>query len=157
MMDTRVLHSVLLPSLAACLLLSVLSCGAPAEKGEFVRQSGKTSDGYVFSVDMSDSLCLHALYFYTMIDASPSVFEKMPDIIPLQVKAVSPSGKVYMENVGIRKDGFSKASFYSRRYEPLYRSGFSLSEYGQWSVRVMIPGEERFKGLRGLGLKHEKL
>ena len=139
MMDTRVLHSVLLPSLAACLLLSVLSCGAPAEKGEFVRQSGKTSDGYVFSVDMS------------------SVFEKMPDIIPLQVKAVSPSGKVYMENVGIRKDGFSKASFYSRRYEPLYRSGFSPSEYGQWSVRVMIPGEERFKGLRGLGLKHEKL
>lgn len=136
------------------LFVSAVSCGAPEETGAFVRSTGKDDGGnYRFSVDYGDSLCRYSLYFYTVIDASTDDFDAMPRIIPLEVEAISPSGRLYGETVGIDKDSCMRRSSYSRQYESLYRNGFVPVEYGQWTFRVKVIGEERFPGLRGLGLK----
>ena len=157
-MRISVRHIIRLLSIWAALLSFAVACGEPVENGTFVKQSERTPEAeYEFSVDLSDSLSRHALYFYTVIDASADTFENMPGVIPLQVEAVSPSGRTYRETVGMDKNDCIGGSLHSKQYEHVYRSGFSPVEYGIWTVRIAVPGEERFPGLRGFGLRHVKI
>lgn len=144
---------------AVLLLLAALSsCAAPEENGTFVRNTGKSpGDSYSFTVDLGDSLCRHALYFYTVMDASAKDFDSMPRLLQLRIEAVSPSGDVFSEEAGIDKYSYTRRGSFSVQYESLYRSGFTPVEYGRWAFRVEVLNGDDFPGLRGLGLKHEKL
>ncbi len=139
------------------LILASVSCSEPDGKEKFVRQNARGSDGsYCFTVDFSDSLCRYTMSFYTMADVSDRDFADMPKIIPLSIRAVSPSGRTYAETVGLDKDSHIRNDSFSKQYESVYRRGFSPVEYGEWTIMVTIPGEARFQGLRGLGLKYVK-
>lgn len=138
-------------------VLIVSACGAPVDNESFVRRGDRSSDGgYVFSVDMSDSTCRYTLTLFTMLDAPPREINGMPALMELHVTAVSPSGRSYTEKVGLPRDGAVREDFFSRQYESLYREGFIPSEYGRWDISIKIQDEDKFRGLRGLGLKYTK-
>lgn len=140
---------------AVAVLTSVAGCSAPTENEVFVkRQDRDAYGGYHFRLSMEDSLKVHTLVIYTMIDASMKDFREMPDVIPFHLTAVSPSGKRFMETVGLRKDDFVRKTLFSWQYESVYREGFIPSEAGDWTLAVKVAGEDRFRGLRGIGIKH---
>ena len=105
---------------------------------------------------MSDSTCRYTLTLFTMLDAPPREINGMPALMELHVTAVSPSGRSYTEKVGLPRDGAAREDFFSRQYESLYREGFIPSEYGRWDISIKIQDEDKFRGLRGLGLKYTK-
>lgn len=149
------MHNLLRCILAFMLLCTAVSCGTPAEESSFVRQSDRDSSGkYAFKVSLDDSLHRHTLEIYTMIDAPEKAFGSMPGMIPLHIEAIAPSGKRYAETVGIPKDSCTIENSFSRQYGSVYRQGFVPSEYGEWTIQIKVVGEDRFPGLRGLGLKH---
>ncbi len=138
-------------------LFVYFSCSEPSIRENFIKQSGKNADGsYRFNIDLSDSLRSNTLYIYALIDASEPEFDKMPSFIPLRIEALAPSGSKYCEEVGIPTDSFVKSTRYSRQYESLYRSGFNPVQYGEWILSVTVIDEDKFKGFRGIGLKHVK-
>ncbi len=138
-------------------LFVYFSCSEPSIRENFIKQSDKNADGsYRFNLDLSDSLRSNTLCIYALIDASEPEFEKMPSLIPLRIEALSPSGARYSEEVGIPIDSFVKSTSYSRQYESLYRSGFYPVRYGEWILSVTVIGEDKFKGFRGIGIKHIK-
>lgn len=149
-------RSAVVPAVIAALAMC-LSCGRPSVSESFVRQSGRDSLGrYCFSLDLSDSMRSNSLYFYTMIDAADCAFREMPSEMPLHVELVSPAGKHFCEDVSIVKDSFAVRSQFSWQYELPYRTGFMPVEYGEWHMAVTVAGENRFPGLRGLGMRHIK-
>lgn len=154
-MTRNVLYVLLRGMAAGILIFLAASCGEPAENGSFVKQSGRDTYGrYMFSIDLSDSLRKHTILIYTMIDAGRKDFGRMPELLPFSILAVSPSGREYAENAGLPKDSYSREEPFSRQYEAVYREGFEPSEYGIWKIYITVPGENRFPGLRGIGLKH---
>ena len=98
-MTIKTRYCLLHPVLFLMMLSAAVCCSAPAGRETFVKQSGRDSGGrYVFSIDLGDSISVHTLEFYTMIDASDRDFDAMPAMIPLRIEAVSPSGEEYSEN-----------------------------------------------------------
>ena len=156
-MDARMSNAFFRVCLAAVVFSVAMSCGRPAEDGQFIRKSSLQDDGtYRFKVSMDDSLRKHSLALFAVIDVSGRDFESMPQVIWLQIDAVSPSGKLYSEKVGLDKDSHIRDTFFSRQYESVYRSGFSPVEYGEWTIGIKMADEDSFPGLRGIGLKHSE-
>ena len=154
-MTIKTSYCLLHPVLFLMMLSAAVCCSAPAGRETFVKQSVRDSGGrYVFSIDLGDSISVHTLEFYTMIDASDRDFDAMPAMIPLRIEAVSPSGEEYSETVGLPRDSYVRKTPFSVQYGSVYREGFVPSEYGMWTLSVKVLGEDSFPGLRGMGLRH---
>lgn len=113
-------------------VLSAVSCVRPQSDEMFAVSDGTLPYEYV--LDMSDSLCLYDLTFFTRLEGHKKVSG-----FPMKVYLTSPSGVTYSENV-----------FYdaSRGLKVPYRTSLSPVEYGLWKMEVKASAP----GLKGLGL-----
>ncbi len=118
--------------LGVLLLWGAASCARPTSVEQFAFDDG--SGQFDFTVDMSDSLYLYDLSFYTRLESRLS-----PPGFPLRVYLTSPSGVTYAESL-----------FYdaSEALVVPYRSGLVPVEYGVWQLSVRA----RAEGLKGMGL-----
>ena len=112
-------------------LAALYGCHRPAAHETFLRSDG--SGLYEFDLDMSDSLVVYDVSFYTRIDV-----EQLAGF-PMQVRWYSPSGQLYSEQVYFD---------YSAGPVSLYRRSCDPQEHGIW--RMMVRCEA--PGMRGLGL-----
>ena len=114
------------------LLAGVAACSQPESVEQYVFDDG--SGQFAFQVDLSDSLCVYDLSFYTRMESRLS-----PPGFPMRVYLTSPSGERYSETL------FYDAS--SSLVVP-YRTDLRPVEYGMWELSVRA----RAEGLKGLGL-----
>jgi hypothetical protein len=101
---------------------------------------------YVFPADMSYDDCMYDVYLYTVIERDTISIGR----VPFSVTWISPSGKIYREQVYMSDADKVYESVSHRQYKALYRTGLKPSEYGIWSVRIKtgltVPG------MLGIGL-----
>ena len=114
------------------LLLGAASCVRPESEEQYVFDDG--SGQFEFQVDMSDSLCVYDLSFYTRLESRLA-----PPGFPVRVYLTSPSGERY-----------SESRFYdaSDALVVPYRKELVPVEYGVWTLSVRA----RAEGLKGMGL-----
>lgn len=123
-------------AMLAVLIVSA-GCSRPSSYEKFITISRSVGGIYSFELDLSDSLALWDLSFYTRSTASDTLS------LPLLVLWESPSGGEFQETVYMAppRDGYSKE---------LYRSAFGVQEPGLWKLHVRplaIP-----RGFCGLGI-----
>lgn len=118
--------------LFALAILVVSSCVRPSSDEYFVISDGTGS--YGFALDMSDSLCVYDLTFFTRLEGPGQVAG-----FPVKIYLTSPSGVTYSENVYYDASGDLKVP---------YRTSLSPVEYGIWNMEVIASAP----GLDGLGL-----
>ncbi|MCQ2174471.1 MAG: hypothetical protein MJY61_04985 [Bacteroidales bacterium] len=124
---------------ALCTVLS--SCHVPSSEELFIRSDQMKDSMYVFPVKMDDGTKDYTVSFYTIMD------RKGITSLPLAVRWVSPSGKVYVENVSM-KVGDSKGDI------RLYRSNLEPYEYGVWGLKIKVLKD--IPGFRGIGVICER-
>ena len=124
---------------ALCAVLS--SCHVPSSEELFIRSDQMKDSMYVFPVKMDDGTKDYTVSFYTIMD------RKGITSLPLAVRWVSPSGKVYVENVSM-KVGDSKGDI------RLYRSNLVPYEYGVWGLKIKVLKD--IPGFRGIGVICER-
>ena len=114
------------------LLLGAVSCVRPASEEQYVFDDG--SGQYDFMVDMSDSLCVYDLSFYTRLEKRLA-----PPGFPVRIYLTSPSGVTYSESL-----------FYDASVSLVvpYRTDLRPVEHGVWILSVRAKAE----GLTGMGL-----
>ena len=119
-------------------LLSVLlcSCSRPMSVEKFVMADG--TGEYVFDLDMTDSLHVYDLSFYTRLDGRDA-----PSGFPMKIYLTSPSGQTYVEGVYFDCSSGVKVP---------YRTGLVPVERGVWRMSVSAVAQ----GMCGLGLICEK-
>lgn len=137
----------------AVLLICICSCTRPDAREEFRKASDKENGSYCFRIDMEDSLYSYDLDLYTRIDCRPAQFTSMPDTIRMKMDYTSPSGKRYTEMFGAAKDSFSQSSSFSKEYIIPYRRDLVPVEHGIWNLYITVCNEDRFPGMRGIGIQ----
>ena len=120
-----------IPILCA-LLFVVAACQRPLSTETYVFDNG--SGQFDFELDMSDTLCVYDLSFYTRLES-----RQAPPGFPIRVYMTSPSGVVYGESL------FYDAS--AGLVVP-YREDLRPVEHGSWLLSVRA----RAEGLQGMGL-----
>ena len=123
----------LLPLLGlALLLLGAAACVRPSSVEQYVFDDG--SGQFDFAVDLSDSLCVYDLSFYTRLES-----RQAPPGFPVRIYWTSPSGTQYAESL-----------FYdaSNGLVVPYRADLQPVEFGVWQLSVRA----RAEGLKGMGL-----
>ena len=114
------------------MLLLGAACSHPQSVEQYVFDNG--SGQFDFQVDMSDSLCVYDLSFYTRLESRLS-----PPGFPVRIYMTSPSGVTYSESL------FYDAS--ASLVVP-YRTDLKPVEYGVWTLSLFT----RAEGLTGMGL-----
>lgn len=117
-------------------VLGMISCSRPMSVEKFIKADGSGTYGFV--MDMSDSLHVYDLSFYTRLDGKLA-----PTGFPMKIYMTSPSGRTYVENVYFDCSGGWKTP---------YRQGLVPVEYGEWTLSVTA----RAEGMCGMGLIVEK-
>ena len=119
-------------TLFLCLLLLMAACSRPSSEEQYVFDDG--SGLFLFEVDMSDSLSVYDLSFYTRLESRYA-----PPGFPIRVYMTSPSGVTYSESL-----------FYDASVALVvpYRVDLQPVEYGLWHLSVRA----RAEGLKGMGL-----
>lgn len=148
---------ILISALFVAVAFSLFSCSEPQSYEEFVRTGSKDEDGlYRFTLNMSDSLAVYDLSFYSRIECGNGKLAELRDF-PLDITLQSPSGRKYWEKVYFPVHQSSKGSnFYSHQYILPYRSGIIPDEAGEWELAVRIDADGHIPGFRGLGVILEK-
>ena len=116
-------------------LAAACACSQPSSREYFVRSDG--SGEYSFELEMSDTLALYDISFYTRLD------ERQADTLagfPMAIVWRSPSGRFFSESVWYPAD----------KVLVPYRSGFRPPETGLWGLSVTLPDPHR--RMRGLGV-----
>ena len=118
--------------LLSVLLLGAAACSRPQSLEQYVFDDG--SGQFDFEVDMSDSLCVYDLSFYTRLES-----KDCPPGFPVRIYLTSPSGVTYSESL-----------FYdaSSSFVVPYRTDLKPVEYGVWTLSLRT----RAEGLTGMGL-----
>lgn len=119
----------------ALALVFAFSCERPDSVETFVRSDQTVNGCYSFPLVLDDSLSTYSLSFYTRMRV------KAKTSIPLDITVVSPSGQEYAERVYM-KIGNRKGD------RECYRSGFTPSEYGNWTIILSVAEDVRnFPGI----------
>lgn len=118
-------------SIALCCLL--FSCSEPSVQDFFISSAQAP---YEFRMDMSDTLAVYDLVFFTKCRADVADMR-------LDVTWISPSGDSVCETVYL-------PAFGVKGIAAPYRSGVAPPSAGEWVLRVDVPDEP--EGLCGLGL-----
>lgn len=148
--------------LVLCLMLAVVSaagvsCSRPTSVEQFVSVDRREANGlYRYTLDMSDSLAIYDISFYSRIDANRLKFTHAKDF-SLMVTLTAPSGQRFRETVyfGVF-DESSGSNFFSSQYVKPYRTGLVPVEYGVWEMNVLVNSGAEVPGLRGLGVVCKK-
>lgn len=116
----------------ALAVLVAVSCARPSSDELYAVSDG--SGKYEFTLDMSDSLCVYDLTFFTRLEGRTRASG-----FPMKIYLTSPSGTTYAENV-----------YYdaSQGLKVPYRTSLSPVEYGLWTLEARASAP----GLAGLGL-----
>lgn len=116
--------------------VSVLCCARPASEEYFVKASEVSGGVYSFSLDLSDSLSVYDIYFF-----SPSICQGME----VKVLWTGPDG-----------DFFSETAYMAGSSEcELYRKDVSMNVPGTWKLDIRLSGEpEDFRGLGIVSKRH---
>lgn len=152
-LDSRSLTVLVLVAVA---LMS--ACEHPSSYEEFVKLRGRDESGlYHFDLDMSDSLSLYDVTFYSMIDCNSVKMTSFRDF-PMEITWLSPDGaRKYHEKVYFPiHDETEASSFYSKQYVIPYRTGLVPVRFGVWHVSVKVEADDHIPGFRGLGVICEK-
>lgn len=105
---------ILIPALFAAIALSLFSCSEPQSYEEFVRTGSKDEDGmYRFTLNMSDSLAVYDLSFYSRIECGNGKLAELRDF-PLDITLQSPSGRKYGKRFTSPYTGAQKAQTSTR-------------------------------------------
>jgi len=117
------------------------SCQQPSSYEKFIRTADAVDGQFCFEIDMSDTLSLYDLSFFTRVDVGRFASQKARPYLELYVSWVSPSGQVFDETV------FMEAGD-SRGSSQLYRSGLEPFEAGEWKLNIRpVDAPSRFRGL----------
>lgn len=130
-------------SLLAVVLPLLFSCAPPSSTEEFIKVSEARNGIYSFKLDLSDSLSVYDLSFYTRVDRNSLEMKGENPRIRLVATWISPSGKTFTETVYMPA---GDAEGIIRKY----RTGVQPKEFGEWTLNVKAFSQE--KGFRGLGL-----
>lgn len=130
-------------SLLAVVLPLLFSCTPPSSTEEFIKVSEARNGIYSFKLDLSDSLSVYDLSFYTRVDRNSLETKGENPRIRLVATWISPSGKTFTETVYMPA---GDAEGIIRKY----RTGVQPKEFGEWTLNVKAFSQE--KGFRGLGL-----
>lgn len=152
----RDVRSLAAAVLSAAALLS--ACARPSSTEEFIRLSGRDGEGlYHFDIDMSDSLSLYDITFYSRIDCNNVKMRSLRDF-PMEITWMSPdSVRRYREKVYFPiHDETPTSSFYSKQYVIPYRTGLDPVSSGVWHIAVRVEADDHIPGFRGLGVICEK-
>lgn len=129
--------------LLAVVLPLLFACAPPSSTEEFIKVRDARNGIYSFKVDMSDSLAVYDLSFYTRVDRNSLTSSGEAPRIRLVATWISPSGETFSETVYLPS---GDAEGMVRKY----RSGVQPKEPGVWTLNVKAYSQE--KGFRGLGL-----
>lgn len=136
-------------SLFICPLVLVVlaACSRPKSYEEFIREKDSVSGMYSFELDMTDSLDIYDVWFYTRVDRSRAA--TVADYPPMELVVwwVAPSGKVYDETVYMSSGDY-------RGVREKYRSGIEPSERGVW--KLCVKPNDPPKNFRGFGVICER-
>lgn len=133
------------------------ACSVDGGDNIFITAEEKNEDGrYEFPVDMSDTASVYTVGFYSRVDRYGGVRDELQDI-PLEIRIISPSGRVYEEKVYLPGDRFADGVFPSRDIVADYRTGTRPFDGGKWKFSVHVVGDESIKGFRGLGIYVKKM
>ena len=125
-------HSLPLVLGLALLLLGAAACSRPSSVEQYVYDDG--TGQFDFTVDLSDSLCVYDLSFYTRLESRLA-----PPGFPVRIYWTSPSG-----------ESFAESLFYDASNGLIvpYRADLQPLEFGVWQLSVRA----RAEGLVGMGL-----
>ena len=129
--------------LAAAILAA---CGRPVVVESFVGAADAPEGVYSFSADMTDSLSVYDISFYTRIDARRSRAESLD----LRIVLAAPSGTVYSESAKMPLRPAKGGGYFSRTSLAKYRSGLRPVESGIWKIEIRV--QDPPEGFRGFGL-----
>lgn len=118
-------------------------CAQPSSVELFVPASRAVDGVYSFGVDMSDSLAVYDLAFFTRVDRPGARRSLTRPAIRLDLEWVSPGGEKSGETVYM-PSGDEKGVLQS------YRRGVRPSEAGVWTLNAEVVQPE--DGFRGLGI-----
>ena len=122
-----------------------MACSSPKGAEQFIKGDGPWS----FSVDLTDSLSVYDVSFYTRRDAAPARRAGVAEL-PLTVEWISPEADTLSEVVYLPLS--SKSTFYSSESHVPYREGVSPEAHGVWTIVVTPHDTVTVRGLRGMGL-----
>lgn len=114
--------------------LFLLSCVRPSAESYFVKAERAHEGVYSFSLDLSDSLSVNDIYFYSSV--------KCPGM-GLTVLWTGPDGRYFSETVYMTGDSEME----------LYRKDVSMKTPGIWKLDVRVSDEP--DGFTGLGIQRE--
>lgn len=133
-------------------VIGIVSCKRPQSDENFVLSS-KAADmgGYIFDVDMTDSLCTYDMSFYARIDYPRNKETSLHDY-PMYVVWTSPSGNKQALTVYMDLTGATNPTYYSKQIVIPFMADADPVEYGMWQLKVSANEALSDMGLRGLGL-----
>lgn len=132
---------------AVCGLLA--SCVKPAVQDIFIKSVDAAEGTYVFDLDLSDSLAVYDLYFYSRTDAAPRALKRVPPInmtvewlAPDATAAVSEENSANdilpQDSVPVLIDTVALAAVQHGTVRQQYRTGVNPSVRGLWRLRVSV-------------------
>lgn len=125
------------------LALLLQSCTRPLSSESFVKKSDAVSGVFEFPLDLSDTTGVYDIYLFTRVDRSAAL--GLDSRIPqkIDIRWVSPAGKIWDESVYMDMGDFRGA-------RQLYRKGLVPAEDGQWTLKIRP--EEVPSSFRGIGV-----
>lgn len=147
------MNSVCRNILLICLtILCMASCKRPLSEENFVLSSEAAEvGGFIFDVDMTDSLCTYDMSFYTRIDFPRNKVSVLQDY-PLYLVWTSPSGIRQAFTVYMDLTKATNPTYFSKQIVLPFMEDASPKEYGMWQLKVSANEALSDMGLRGLGL-----
>ena len=136
----------------AVLCLAV-SCAHPSTVEDFRSVADRDSLGrFSYGLDMTDSVAVYDISFYTRFDCPKKQFKTISDI-RIDVELLSPSGLSYEETVYLPVNEFKSDRKGTYDCCVVYRKDLVPVEWGVWTMNLTL---EDLKGLRGMGVIKSK-
>ena len=142
---------------AAVSLLAMPSCSRPVTAEQFIRNPERDAWGrYAFDIDMTDSTSVYDISLisaFSCIDRDFSSFRSMP----LHLMWESPDGRLFEDNVVLRRDVLRDSSYYDKVLADRLGEGLSPVENGRWRLYVKADEDSLRKyGMTGMGIRVDR-
>ncbi|MCQ2145889.1 MAG: hypothetical protein MJZ16_00055 [Bacteroidales bacterium] len=128
------------------------SCRRPQSDESFVLSSKAAEmGGYIFDVDMADSLCTYDMSFYARVDHPRNKETELQDY-PMYLVWTSPSGTMRALTVYMDMTAATSPTYFSKQIVIPFMEDVVPEEFGMWQLKVSANEVLSDLGLRGLGL-----
>lgn len=131
---------------------AAVACSRPESMEKFILASeAQKVGGYIFDVDMADSLCTYDMDIYTRLDIRRSEVEELQDF-PLTLTWTDPDGEHFPVTVYMDVTKMTDQSFFSKYLIMPFMENVSPKKHGVWQLKVSVPDVVSEMGMRGFGL-----